>query len=71
MNTKNTSLILAAAVGLAMATAHATQRPNVLVYVTDDFDFNEIGFFDPLSPSETSRQSKFVAANHQHHPQRI
>ncbi len=48
MNTKNTSLVLAAAVGLAMATAQATQRPNVLVYVADDFDFNEVGFVDPL-----------------------
>lgn len=44
----NSPLILMVAAGLAMAPAHAAQQPNVLVYLADDFDFNEIGFFDPL-----------------------
>jgi arylsulfatase A-like enzyme len=40
--------MLAIAAGLAMAPAHAAQQPNVIVYITDDIDFNEIGFFDPM-----------------------
>jgi arylsulfatase A-like enzyme len=48
MKIQNSPLILMVAAGLAMATAHAAQQPNVLVYLADDFDFNEIGFFDPL-----------------------
>jgi len=44
----NSPLLLAAAVGLTLAPAHATQRPNVIVYLTDDLDFNEIGFLDPM-----------------------
>jgi arylsulfatase A-like enzyme len=55
MKTPRASLIVSTALGtwtlagLAVKPAYgASTRPNVLIYITDDIDFNEIGFFDPM-----------------------
>ena len=55
MMNKTTSLALLGILGLSvlsgpgLAQADAAEaRPNVLIYITDDVDFNEIGHFDPL-----------------------
>jgi len=52
---KATSLALTGTLGLSILsgpglaqTDAAEARPNVIIYITDDIDFNEIGYFDPL-----------------------
>lgn len=50
----------AAASGFQGLEKSSTRKPNVLVIFTDDLDFDELGFFDPLAyPTHTAWREKF------------